>query len=219
MGNGPIALCKMCLSVQELQDSHLLPASVYRKLHSKHLRDPDNPNPDPISVSGRRARQTSKQTSDHLLCSDCEGILDRMGEKYVLPILANDLGFPFQDVLHTVAPDFAEPDLTAYACARNPSLACDKIAHFASGIFWKASVHAWVHVDSTVKIELRAYKSSESEPANMDSDSQEWHRWAVWQVVDSGTSEPKEASNQRFEERKHLGRQIREGRKTLTTTL
>jgi hypothetical protein len=157
MGNGPIDICKMCLKVKELQDSHLLPASVYRKLHSKHLRDPDNPNPNPISVSGRRARQTSKQTTDYLLCSDCEGILDRMGEKYFLPLLANELGFPFQDVLRSVAPDVAESDLTAYACARNPSLDCGKIAHFASGIFWKAAVHAWVHGDATVKIELRGY--------------------------------------------------------------
>lgn len=158
MGKGPIDLCTMCLEVKELRDSHLLPASVYRKLHSKHLRDPDNPNPDPISVSGRRARQTSKQTTDYLLCSDCEGILSRMGESYVLPLLADELGFPFQDVLRSVAPDFAEPDLAAYSCARNPSLDCHKIAHFASGIFWKAAVHDWVHVDSTVKIELRGYE-------------------------------------------------------------
>jgi hypothetical protein len=156
MGNGPIDLCKMCLKIRELQDSHLLPAAVYRKLRSKLLRDPDNPNSDPISVSGRRARQTSKQTTDYLLCSDCEGILDQMGEKYFLPLLANELGFPFQDVLCSFAPDVAEPDL--YACARNSSIDCDKIAHFASGIFWKAAVHAWVHVDSTVKIELRGYE-------------------------------------------------------------
>jgi hypothetical protein len=158
MGNGPIALCKMCLRVQELQDSHLLPASVYRKLRSKHLRDPDNPNSNPISVSGRRARQTSKQTTDYLLCSDCEGVLDRMGEKYLLPLLANELGFPFQDVLRRVAPDFSEPDLIAYSCAKNPSLDCRKIAHFASGIFWKAAVHSWVHSGSTVKTELGGFE-------------------------------------------------------------
>jgi len=158
MGNGPIALCKMCLRVQALQDSHLLPASVYRRLQSKHLRDPDNPNPDPVSVSGSRARQTSKQTTDYLLCSDCEAILDRMGEKYVLPLLAGELGFPFYDVLRSSAPEFAEPDFAVYACAKNPLVDCGKIAHFALGIFWKAAAHSWVHAGSTVKIELADYE-------------------------------------------------------------
>lgn len=158
MGNGPIALCKMCLKVKELQDSHLLPASVYRKLHSKHLRDPDNPNPDPVAVSGSRARQTSRQTTDYLLCADCEGILDRMGEKYVLPLLAHELGFPFHDVLRSSAPEFVEPDLAAYACAKNPLVDCGKIVHFALGIFWKAAAHSWVNGGSTVKIELGTYE-------------------------------------------------------------
>ena len=157
-GKGPLDLCKMCLNVKELQDSHLLPASVYKKLHSVHLRDPDNPNPDPIAVTARKARQTSKQTTDYLLCSDCEGILDRMGEKHVLPLLANELRFPFHDLLGGIPPDVAEPDFRAYTCARIPSLDCGKITHFATGIFWKAAIHGWVGECSTVKIDLQGYE-------------------------------------------------------------
>jgi hypothetical protein len=152
---GPSDLCKMCLSVKELQDSHLLSASVYKKLRRVHLSDPDNPNPDPIAVTFRKARQTSKQTTDYLLCSDCEGVLDRMGEKHVLPLLADENGFPLYSLLTKVPPDFAEPDLVVYSCAKIPSLDCDKITHFATGIFWKAAVHAWQTGASMVKIDLK----------------------------------------------------------------
>jgi len=159
-GKGPISPCKMCLNVGELQDSHLLPASVYRKLHSVHLRDPRNPNPDPIAVTARKVRQTSKQTTDYLLCPDCEGLLDRMGEKHVLPLLANELGFPLHDLLSGVAPNVVEPEFVAYACARIPALDCEKIAHFAAGIFWKAAIHEWAVDGSTVKIDFRGYEDA-----------------------------------------------------------
>src|SRR5260370_24784442 len=114
--SGPIDLCKLCLNVKELRDSHLLAASVYKKLRRVHLSDPHNPNPDPIAVTFRKARQTSKQTTDYLLCSDCEGILDRMGENHVLPLLANETGFPFYDLLTGITPDIAEPRLVVYSC-------------------------------------------------------------------------------------------------------
>ena len=39
---GPIDTCKMCSKVKELQDSHLLPASVYKKLRRVHLSDLNN---------------------------------------------------------------------------------------------------------------------------------------------------------------------------------
>ena len=39
---GPIDTCKICSKVKELQDSHLLPASVYKKLRRVHLSDLNN---------------------------------------------------------------------------------------------------------------------------------------------------------------------------------
>src|ERR1700674_1291533 len=131
---GPIHICKLCLKVKELRDSHLLSASVYKKLRSVLLSDPDNPNPNPIAVTFRKARQTSKQTTDYLLCSDCEGILDRMGEKDVLPLLADERGFPLYGMLTQIPPDIDEPGLVVYSCAKLPNLDCEKITHFATGI-------------------------------------------------------------------------------------
>lgn len=155
---GPIDLCPMCLKVKELQDSHLLSASVYKKLRSAYPDNSDNLNPDPIEVTSGKARQTSKQTTDYLLCSDCEGILDRMGEKHVLPLLADTGGFPLYELLANSIPDCAEPDLSIYSCANVPSLDCEKIAHFAAGIFWKAAVHSWRSGASTVKLDLQGHE-------------------------------------------------------------
>jgi hypothetical protein len=151
---GPIDLCKLCLNVKELRDSHLLSASVYKKLRSVYASNPDNLNPDPIAVTSGKARQTSKQTTDYLLCSDCEGILDRVGEKHVLPLLADSGGFPLYDLLTNSTPNSAEADLSIYLCANVPSLDCEKITHFATGIFWRAAVHSWRSGTSTVKLDL-----------------------------------------------------------------
>src|SRR5260370_38308185 len=96
---GPIDLCNMCLNVKQLRDSHLLSASVYKKIRSVYPSNPDNLNPDPIAVTCGKARQTSKQTTDYLLCSDCEGILDRMAEKHVLPLRADVAGVPCSSLL------------------------------------------------------------------------------------------------------------------------
>jgi hypothetical protein len=151
----PIGLCKMCLNVKELQHSHLLSASVYKKLRSVYPSNPDNLNPDPIAVTSGKARQTSKQTTDYLLCSDCEGILDRMGEKHVLPLLADAGGFPLYDLLTSSPSCCVGPDVSIYLGANVPSLDCGKLAHFATGIFWKAAVHSWRSGASTVKLDLR----------------------------------------------------------------
>jgi len=153
---GPIDLCKLCRKVKELRDSHLLSASVYKKLRSVYLSNPDNLNPDPIAVTGGKARQTSKQTTDYLLCSDCEGILDRMGEKHVLPLLADMAGFRLYDL--STNSNSAAVDLPIYLCANVPSLDCEKITHFATGIFWKAAVHSWRSGASTVKLDLGGHE-------------------------------------------------------------
>jgi hypothetical protein len=48
-----------------------------------------------------------------------------------------------------VPPDVVGPDVKAYAAARNPELRVEDLTHFALGIFWKASAHAWRSGPST----------------------------------------------------------------------
>jgi hypothetical protein len=115
----PIDLCQMCLNVKELQDSHLLAASVYKKIRSVYLR---------------------------------------MGEKHVLPLLADKDGFPLYDLLTNSTPNSAEADFSIYLCTNVPSLDCEHITHFATGIFWKAAAHSWRSSASTLKLDLRGHE-------------------------------------------------------------
>ena len=146
--------CKLCDRDTDLLDSHLIPAAIY-----KRLKSPTSPNPNPLLIRSGSAVQTSRQTKTYLLCGDCEKLLNENGERQVLPLLANiDQTFPLYDLVTKVAPDTATDEVTAYAAARNPDIPVSALAHFALGIFWKASVHHWHGSDEDPLIELGPYQ-------------------------------------------------------------
>jgi hypothetical protein len=62
--------------------------------------------------------------------------------------------FPFFDVLQRVPPDAVDGGSRIYAASRNSEIDTSKLAHFAMGIFWKASVHSWTGNDTAPLIEL-----------------------------------------------------------------
>jgi len=116
-----------------------MPAGVYRLLDS-----PRAPNRNPVLVTSQAVVQTSRQITEHLLCTSCEQILQREGEGWVLPLLATREGaFPLHDILTARPPDLVMDGATAYAGSSNPRLRVRDMTHFALGIFWKASVHSW----------------------------------------------------------------------------
>ncbi len=104
--------------------------------------------------------RTSRQTKAYLLCDDCEDVLNRGGETWIVPLLAtaNDT-FPLYDIISKTAPDLDEPDMKAYAASRNAEVAVDKIVHFAAGIFWKSSVHSWSCTQRESLIDLGPYSN------------------------------------------------------------
>ncbi len=147
-------ICKLCQQDRDLQESHLIPAAVYKRFHSLA-----SPNPNPLFISSRGVIQTSRQTKTRLLCAECEDILNREGEKWVLPLIANeDKTFPLYEILTRVAPDCTLPNITAYAAIRNPGIKIKELTHFAAGIFWKASVHSWRSGKNETQIELGPYE-------------------------------------------------------------
>src|ERR1700730_2748482 len=106
--------CKLCLQDKDLCDSHLLPKSLYALLKSKKK--------DPVMVTSEVARHTSRQVKHYLLCSDCEDILTRGGETWLLPLLATIEGnFPLFDIIARIRPEVDEPDIKAYAASKNPN--------------------------------------------------------------------------------------------------
>lgn len=135
----PLGKCPLCLrDNQELQDSHYLPKRAYRNFRVEALK-----NPNPITVIGDVMSQTSLQIHDFVLCWDCEQLLSRNGEEWVIPQLANENGFPLLATLHSAIPTRIDDDLKVYDCAGITGIDCDKLAHFAMGMFWKGHAHKW----------------------------------------------------------------------------
>lgn len=78
------------------------------------LRAPSPKNPNPVVVTGMCMDQTSLQIRDYLVCGDCEQVLNKNGEDWVMPMLAGEAGFPFFDLLKNEVPAISEPDLNTY---------------------------------------------------------------------------------------------------------
>ncbi len=128
--------CRLCLEEKQLIRSHLLPRSVYDYFRAAGS--------DPIILSEKLIIQSSRQLQDYLLCAECDNLLSKRGESWVLPLLAKiDGTFPLSDIIHEQAPDIDEPDVRVYLASKNPKIDINKLAHFGLGIFWKASVHSW----------------------------------------------------------------------------
>jgi len=130
-------VCKLCHEEAELQDSHFLPAWLY-----KLCRDAEN-NKNPVAISGGIAKQTSNQASDHVLCRKCEERFNVRGEEWLHTRVATPDGFPIQQILKAAEPKVSGEKIALYAGAEIPELGMDQLAYFGLSIFWRSSVRAW----------------------------------------------------------------------------
>jgi hypothetical protein len=144
-------VCKMCLLDKDLVSSHLMPAGVYKYCRAGGVS--------PIRVGNGVVRATDLETQYHLLCAECERILDMGGENWVIPKLATASrdSFPLYELLAKGAAAHLGIDGGIYRAADNPEIDVQKLTHFALGIFWKSSVHSWKAGESKPKIDLGIY--------------------------------------------------------------
>lgn len=149
--------CKLCLLQKDLQESHFLPAAVFKALLS-----PTERNPHPRFVSPNITLDTSRQMKDYVLCRECEQKFSENGERWVLSHMAKDTGFPLQEKLRKVAPIRSIPTLKTYAGALIPAIDVDKLEYFALSVFWRAAVHDWapVHGQKYERLELGPYEET-----------------------------------------------------------
>jgi len=70
----PTQKCALCLETKEVVSSHLLPAALY-----DYCRPPGG---NPIAFSTER--ETSRQMQHPLLCRQCEDLLNKKGEMWIL---------------------------------------------------------------------------------------------------------------------------------------
>src|SRR5713101_2791769 len=137
--NGPVGACGLCREQRALQDSHFFPAALY-----KILRDPDRPNPNPVTVTPNHAGTTSRQVSAYFLCRDCEQLFSRNGEQYVVSQCAQRGRFPLRELLQTLKPIVVGPPGTAaYDVGVILGKQAEEYLYFAASIFWRAAARSW----------------------------------------------------------------------------
>ena len=96
--------------------SHLVPSRLYRYCESRGVP--------PLRFTAQEVGPTTEELKARLLCSQCENLLNRDGENWLVPKLATlDGSFPFYDLLVKGQPDVHDPGFTAYACTRHCRIA------------------------------------------------------------------------------------------------
>jgi hypothetical protein len=129
-------MCPGCQKTKQLVSSHFVSRAVYDYLRTDQLH--------PIIVGGGEVRATTDQLQAELLCNDCEQILNRGGEQWMVGKLCTfNRQFPLYDILHRQPPIDTDPDGETFAARTNPDIDVQGISHFALGTFWKASIHPW----------------------------------------------------------------------------
>lgn len=88
--------CRLCLKDADLQDSHYIPRRAYSTNMARALK-----NPNPIVMSRGKLKQVADQLRGYTFCRDCEQLLSKKGEQWVLANIPDDQGrpFPLQDAL------------------------------------------------------------------------------------------------------------------------
>ena len=139
---------------RELQNSHFLPAGVYRV-----TREENEANPNPITFDDRGVFQDSKQICDYLLCSECEDRLNKNGERWFLADCSRRDQFRLDSLLNSGTAVELSPRMKVYHAASIPGVNVEALAYFASSMFWRSSAHRWTVRGKAAKgIQLGPYQ-------------------------------------------------------------
>jgi hypothetical protein len=134
-----MATCMLCQRSAEPQNSHLVPAALY-----KRALDLSNKNPHPLLFSAQGERQTARQATKPLLCRDCEQLFHRHGEDWTLRHAASTpTTFPLRGVLLSHKAHRITEDLHYFCTDEMPSVDADALGYFALSVIWRASVCDW----------------------------------------------------------------------------
>lgn len=142
--------CRLCLKRSPLQESHFLPAALYRQ-----MMEPGQRNANPVIMTPKIAIQSSHQMKKPLLCSVCEDRFNRNGETWVLGVCPRRNGrFPLRELLQKASPIWPKKTLLVYAGRDIHGLKLEQLVYFAASVFWRASVSSWTSMGVTVNVDL-----------------------------------------------------------------
>jgi len=146
-----VGRCGLCFEERELQDSHLMPAALYKLIRKRSHA----PNPNPVVVTGKRSFTTSDQVSAHFLCHDCEERFHSKGEDYVLSQCAKPSGtFKLRELLEASDPVASTSQASAYKVSDLLGNKADKYLYFAASVFWRASARSWTFDSQELPVSL-----------------------------------------------------------------
>lgn len=132
--------CRLCLKEADLHESHYIPRRAYSMNMAKALK-----NPNPIVMSHGKLKQVADQLRGYAFCHDCEQLLNKRGEKWVLANIPDDQGsqFPLQDALIPENPVFIGDGINVYAGRQIEAFDMDQLIYFGLSIFWRGAAREW----------------------------------------------------------------------------
>ncbi len=139
----PISNCRLCLHKKELQDSHVLPNALFKRLFRKNEGKAIHFNDD----SDTLVRYSSESWSEYLFCKECEELLNEQYEQKSIALLRNSLR-SVKITKHKTGISFENLDQNT-------------LQLFMVSILWRAAIsnhHAFdkVYLPGTLQEEIRA---------------------------------------------------------------
>ena len=137
----PVGKCRLCLRTGPLQNSHFIPAALYKF------------GPKPMFATRKTAGSGMRELQTYLLCRECEQRFNRNGESELIRWLApkaNTKGiFPLLDKLKKVTPRHSGPSLIIFS-GSDLGIDTDRFAYFVLSIVWRGAVHRWTLPDGSI---------------------------------------------------------------------
>ena len=175
-------ICKLCLKCARLQKSHYLPKALY-SLCRQGGRNP-------IVATTTVVDESPRQIWKHLLCGECENLLNERGESYTLDLIHRGDRFSLLDRMKLAMPIGRSGAVPLFS-GLHLGIDTDKLGYFALSLAWRGAQGPWRTIDGqTTQVSLgqfeelfRRYLHAESNwpldvvviaAACTDRGSQEW---------------------------------------------
>ncbi len=129
--------CKLCGDAGPLEDSHIIPRWVYRRVSRLN---PGESGSNPVHVGDGRSMLRPTQLKEYLLCKRCEARIKPWEDCVAAISLQEDDRFPALEAATPFVGNVGDPLILADAS----TLDIEKLVRFAVSVIWRASVSSKV---------------------------------------------------------------------------
>jgi hypothetical protein len=138
--------CKLCGNKSILQESHLIPKSLYKTIAQSF--EPYDTAPIWASNTQKSILYSNKQITKKLLCKKCEDFFNKNGEKYVSrQCMKNATTFELKQILDSSIPSVQLYGSSYFHPDDLQNVNTDKYLYFIASIAWRVSVIDWKNPD------------------------------------------------------------------------